>query len=272
MKISILSDLHIDFYIRDDTKLKNGTQFKSQLDKFLDYSEDVEVLIVAGDISHYSKTGFKILQDIGKTYNYKKIFCVLGNHDLYLISGAQKKKYKSDSKNRMNEWYDFEDPNGVVQILNGEIQEYKGIKFGGAMMWYDASYGRNPMMYGTSEVDEWKMTMNDSNLIYGIGDFYDMFAMEHNKIRNIIDADIIITHFCPLSAPMAFQEQYRYEKSSKFYAYDGAQYLDETQAKYHIYGHSHGHHEFEVFGTKCIMNALGYPNEHGDVKKTVIEI
>ncbi len=271
MKISVLSDLHLDFYINDDDVLKNGTHLKSELDKYLDPDPDVEVLIVAGDISHYNHQT-KILEQIAEDYCYQRVFAVLGNHDLYLISSNQKKKYKNNSKNRMQDWYDYKDPKGIVHILDGEVIEYKGKKFGGAMSWYDGSYLREPSMYGSSEVQMWKETMNDARLIYGMGDFFDLFIMERPKMDKILDADVVITHINPLSQPMAFPEEYKYEKTSKFYCFDGAEYLKKTQAKFWVYGHTHAYFEYEVFGTNVFANPLGYPREHGETQNKVIEI
>jgi len=271
MKIDILSDLHLDHWQKPHRTYVQG-QLRRELTGLLDINPEVEVLIVAGDLGHYNHQAIILLKDIAKEFNYKKIFCTLGNHDLYLISGAQKKQYKNSSKNRQDAWYNYKDPDGIIEILDGNIIEYKGIKFGGAMGWYDGSYMLEPGMYDVNVIEEWKRTMNDSRLIYGMGDFYDIFIQEKPKIEKILDADVIITHFCPLSAPVAFQEQYRYQKSSKFYAFDGEKYLKKTDAKFWVYGHSHGHHEFEVYGTQCIMNALGYPMEFPGYKKTQIEV
>ncbi len=259
--------LHLDFYTQ---KGYISGALVSIFDRLLDKNKDVEVLIIAGDVSHYN-TDISIIEQIGKDYNYKKIFMVIGNHDLYLTSNNQKNKYHRDSKNREQEWYDYKDPEGVVNILNGDIIEYKGVKFGGCMGWYDMSYNTNSM-YGTDNITLWNQTMNDSRLIYKMGDPYDIFAQERPKIESILKADVIITHISPLCSGIAFQEQYRGQKSNMFYCFDGREYLDQTDAKYYIYGHSHGHFEYEAYGVKCIMNALGYPNERTNVKKTIIEI
>ena len=269
MKIDILSDLHFDFWQKPNKKKVQG-QLRRELDGLLDKDPEVEVLIVAGDLGHYNNQAFVLLQDIAKEFNYKKIFCVLGNHDYYLISKTQEHNYQKSSKNREKDWYDYKDENGIVQILNGEIVEYQGVKFGGAMGWYDGSYMLEPNMYGRSVVQEWKDTMTDARLIMGMGDFYDMSLRELPKFERILDADVIITHFCPLSERIAFQEKYQYQSASKFYCFDGEKYLKKTNAKFLIYGHSHGHHEFTVHGTRCIMNALGYPMEFPGYKKTQI--
>ncbi len=270
MKISIISDLHIDFWVNPNkNKISGGLE--RELNRYLDKSEDVEVLIIAGDISHYNHQ-IELIEQIAEDWNYKKVFCVLGNHDLYLISQSQIKKYK-DSKGRQDAWYKYKDPKGIVEILNGDVVEYKGVKFGGAASWYDGSMIGAPSVYSyISPVKEWNQVMNDSRLIKGYNDFYDIWEQEKPKVEAILDADVIITHVNPLAENFAFQEQYRFQSSNKFYAFDGEDYLDKTKAKYWVFGHSHGFYEYEIYGTKCIMNALGYPNEKTNCKKTIIEV
>ncbi len=266
MKIDILSDLHLDFWVKpnNNTKTKRLIQV---LDDLLDSSEDTEVLIVAGDISHYP-IQLELLDKIAEIYNYKKIFCVLGNHDLYLVSNTQRNTYK-DSIQKQQDYYSYK--SDVVTILDGDIVEYKGIKFGGAMGWYDGSYMNRSSLSREDNVGLWKRIMNDSVYIKGYKDFYEIFEIEEPKIKNILSADIVITHVCPLSHSSAFQERYRYELSNMFYAFNGERYLEETKAKFWVYGHSHGSYSFNAHDTFCVMNTLGYPSEK-DRQKMTIEI
>jgi len=268
MKISVLSDLHLDFYVNPN-KLKIQGQLKMELDDYLDDSEDVEVLIIAGDLTHYNHQ-IKLIELMAEMYNYQRVFCVLGNHDFYLVSQSQRNKYKS-SINRERAWYDYSDPKGIVHILNGDIIEYRGVSFGGCASFYDGVYTRSSM-YGETALQKWNRCMNDSSLIKGMGDLYDISEVQNNKIPKILKADIVITHVCPVASSMAFQDQYKSADTNGFYCFDGAHFVEETNAKYWVYGHSHGHHEFEIYDTKLIMNAMGYPNEHTSVKKTIIEI
>ena len=134
MKIDILSDLHLDFWTKEHHTI--STNLLGILDQLLTITSEVEVLIIAGDISHYPEQ-LKLLDEIAKIYHYKKIFCVLGNHDLYLVDDAQQKQFQ-DSLNKQQAYYDYESE--IVTILDGNIVEYKGVTFGGAMGWYDASY------------------------------------------------------------------------------------------------------------------------------------
>lgn len=263
MKIDILSDLHLDFWTKQNTTL--STKLLSTLDQLLTISNEVEVLIVAGDISH-NPAQLNILEEIAKVYHYKKIFCVLGNHDLYLVDYDQRKEFQ-DSLTKQRHYYDFKSE--IVTILNGDIVEYDGVTFGGAMGWYDASYQIKENALFSDPVHIWKETMNDAHYILGYKDFYEIYEQEDPKVQKILDADIVITHVCPLAHNIAFQEIYHGQESNMFFAFDGERYLEKTSAKYWVYGHSHGHHNFEVYDTKCVMNTLGYPAEMGRQKMTI---
>jgi Icc-related predicted phosphoesterase len=268
MKIDLLSDLHLDFWFRASSDYPEQ-KIKSVFDDKLSYSEDHEVLIIAGDISHYNSQ-ISILEKIAEIYNYKKIFCVLGNHDLYLINDSVSKKHNNSSIQRQSDWYSYK--SDVVQFLDGDVIEYNGVKFGGCMSWYDGTYNAPTGYDYTDPVRFWKVTMNDANYIKGYQDFYDIWVQEKSKIEKILDADVVITHVCPLSNRIAFEDKYMYDKASMFYAFNGEEFIEKTRAKYWVFGHSHWTHEFEVYGTKCIINALGYPGEKNKITLQTIEI
>jgi len=265
MKISILSDLHLDFWSNPN----NSDYYRlwKALDQCLDGSEEVEVLIVAGDLTH-EPSQLYILDKIAARYHYKKIFCVLGNHDLYLNTPKLCESYK-DSKNKAKAYFSYK--SDVVTILDGNIVKYRGITFGGTMAFYDGSFTSGISAKRNNPITYWKECMNDAYYIKGYQDFYEIFEEERPKIEAILEADIIITHVCPSTKFDAFQDIYRYVEMNMFFSFDGKEYLQRTNAKYWIYGHSHGQNIFEEYGVKCLMNTLGYPKEH-TLKKMTIEV
>jgi metallophosphoesterase superfamily enzyme len=267
MKISVLSDIHLDFYIvpggsESSIKRKLKVLFKDTLTD----SSDVEVLIVAGDITHYPYQ-MHILDLLAETFNYKKVICVTGNHELYLVSNSQRATY-SDSKAKLKEYLEYS--SDKVVMLNGNTYEYKGVTFGGAMGWYDGTY-QNEDSRG-SNVAYNLLTMNDFRSTKGFKDFYEVFELEYPKFtQEVLDADVIISHFCPLTEPKAFQTVYRYDESSRFYAFNGEDLISRAKAKHWVFGHSHGFHEFEHAGIQFTLNAFGYPSENGAINK-VLEV
>jgi hypothetical protein len=73
---------------------------------------------------------------------YKKIFVTFGNHDMYLVSNAQRSKYQI-SWNKVKDLKQICECIDTVEFLDGNIIEVDGIKIGGAGMWYDMSYCKN---------------------------------------------------------------------------------------------------------------------------------
>lgn len=276
MRIAILSDLHLDFYFSPRKGRKvSDTRIRRLFDPLLD--PEADVLIVAGDIGHYN-TQFYILERLAALYDFKRIFVVPGNHDMYLLSNSAKHKYKT-SNARLAELVGMS--NDVVRVLDGTIEEYSSVKFGGAMGFYDGTYARCIPFYNQRDpVSLWGYYMNDHKFIKGFKDFYDIFAQERPKIQKVLSADIIITHICPLSEPLAVAKKYRDELSTMFYTYDGEEHLDQTDAKLWVYGHSHGRYEFELYDTLCLSNSMGYPSEpsqrctieYDETKKEIINV
>ena len=276
MKVTILSDLHLDFYIKPASKYKEA-KIRAVFDKR--FNEDRgEVLIIAGDISHYNSQTLTIPKMLAEIYGFKKVFCVLGNHDYYLLTSNYWHRYKGKSINRIQEIWDYKDPDDIVHFLNGDVVEYKGYKFGGANSFYDATYLQQLQrgMYHRmpNPIDLWKATMNDNANIKGYVSFYDIWAEEKPKIEKLMDEDldVMITHVAPLSEHLSFEPHYKYLESSAFYAFDGEDYLDKTTAKLWVYGHSHGFNEFDVYDVKVINNSMGYPGEGQTIRHVTIDL
>ena len=265
MQVSVLSDLHIDFHIsqRDHNRITDKVVY-DKFREYLDESINVEVLIVAGDIGHYNKQSQKVLQIIGRIFNYKKIFCVLGNHDLY-------KSSNHSTMNRMSDWWSFEDPDGVIEVLNCNVVEYKGIRFGGAMGWYDASYLKH-LNFDGNVMWLWE-GMNDQRYIDGLHNFMDMFDVEYEKLLDIHQScDVMLSHVNPSSKMEHSCVEYRHSPMTAFFAFDGESLLEATTASYWFYGHTHGQEYYTEHGVECIMNTMGYPKEEAKRLTITLEV
>ena len=273
MRIDILSDLHLDFWFRADKPFPNDTRIRNIFDGILNKNIYHEVLIIAGDISHYNSQ-ISIVEKIAELYEYKKIFMVIGNHDIWLIGNKNKYKYKT-SNNRKKEWYNYKDLKNIIHILNGDVVEYKGIKFGGFMGWYDASFKgyKDNYMIPSNNIHLWKSVSNDPVYIKGYEDYMEIFNEEMKIIDKMpTDIDIMISHFVPINEPIAFTDAYKTDETNKFYCFNGIDYVEKLKPKYWIYGHSHNYHSFDIYNTKFIMNALGYPSEYHNIMNKFIEL
>lgn len=270
MKIDILSDFHLDFHLLQArlSKQKVKSLFETVITD--NGTKQIgDILVVAGDIGHNNKQNIHVLKILKEEY-YKHIICVLGNHDYYLLEKKDEINYDMSSLKRANEMKELINAEDNMYCLDGDTIEIDGIKFGGAMSWYDGMY-MAPVGYDYKDpVRIWKRTMNDSKYIKGYDDFYDLLIQEKPKVEKILDVDVVITHVCPITEDFAFQKEGRHEQSNMFYAFSGEKYLESTRAKFWIFGHSHGQHSFEIHNTKCIVNTLGYKQD--DAKYMSIEI
>jgi len=253
MKIQYISDLHLDFYTNGNTPKK----IKILFHRFI---KPGEVLIIAGDISHYNSQTIEFLRYCSDNFN--KIFIITGNHEMYNISKAQEKKYKTRYA-RINELKKMITFNNIT-FLDGTSEVYNSVKFAGCMAWYDCSYYyKLDRTYIEDAKTHWKNYSNDSNLIPGITNPLDIWEDEKPKIIKAIETkpDIMITHFCPVSEGIAMSNKYKLDKGTGYYCFDGLDLVDKYKPKYWIHGHMHDTKEFEIYDTKFLRNPVGYPNE-----------
>ena len=140
------------------------------------------------------------------------------------------------------------------------------------MGWYDGTYNNPESPYARKDPVAYNLqVMNDFHMIKGYTDFYDLVIQERPKFKDILEVDVMISHFNPVCEPLAFQEIYRDDLSSMFYAFAGENFVRETTAKHWVFGHSHGFHEFNYEGVQFTLNAYGYPKEYG-AKCVVLEV
>ena len=252
MKIDYISDLHLDFHVKHD-----GNQLKwiKKTNDFLNSllpEEKGEVLIIAGDLSHYNLQSKWLLEFFSD--EYEKVFFTIGNHDLYLISDNQRKKY-GGSKFKVYELLEMIShlPN-VHLLLDYNVVNYKGIKFSGSTNWYSLDT--------FEELNFFNSVMNDSKLIHRI-DIKQANYLEGREYEELENVDVIVTHVPPIiiDSHHKFRSTYCYLNQ-----------LTELKAKHYIFGHCHEQNEYEKAEVKFYINALGYPNENKGTKIKSFEI
>lgn len=242
MKIDYISDLHLDFHIRHDgnyEKWENKTHLF--LEKLLPDTKG-EVLIIAGDISHYNIQSKWCLDYFSK--EYEKVFFVLGNHDYYLISHGQRDKYKKKSKEREYELMGLILHLTNVTLLNNyDVFEYGGVTIAGSTNWYPLTEFKDVNFFNT--------VSNDSRLINGM-DIGNENYKEGLYYEKLLDVDILVTHV----PSILINSHHKYGSSSCY-----LNELKQIKAKHNIFGHCHEQSVYDKAGIKFYINALGYPNE-----------
>lgn len=250
MKVDYASDLHFNHWLlwnKNQTKWEKWTR---QLTRRLIEKGHGEVLVLAGDFSEWNAQTLWLLDEASK--HYQRVYFTFGNHDLYLLSKNQKKKYH-DSLGRLNELIEKVSliPN-VIPLIKG-IDEYKGKVFAGDAMWYlpkseeDWSFYRN--------------VSNDSNFISINGkrlddvprhlwkksmDWYD--TLEGEPI------DVFVSHVPPVHPPLStYPSNSCYQTDVSF-----------IPTEHWICGHNHLKGEFVKAGVHFYMNCIGYESEYNE--------
>lgn len=275
MIVDFLSDLHLDFYFTKNNRIKDEDIFRLFNPIITKNNREVgEVLIIAGDIGHYNWQNIRVLKYL-KDHYYKHIICVLGNHDYYLIDHESKLQFK-DSFERVNNMRKLINQELNMYCLDGDVIEIEGIKFAGCDSWYNEGYflKQYPTQNFSKEIVNklWKGYVNDSNLIYGIENFDDIWKIEEPKIESIYkECDVMITHINPSCKDAHISERFQNNASNIFFSFEGEKYRKNGSMKYWIFGHTHEELTYIEDNVNCCCNPLGYPGESGYGKYVMMQ-
>jgi len=70
----------------------------------------------------------------------------------------------------------------------------------------------------------------------------------------------------------AIPAHFRGDPGNVFYYVDNFDLVYNSGCEYHIYGHTHDRHSFELEGLKFRCNPHGYPGENKDIRLQAIEL
>ena len=263
MIVGYISDPHVDGYIEFNKMLYYMRKYWSG-----NY-DNIDVLIIAGDISHSNALTHLFLQELSSIF--KHIVVVPGNHDMYMISRSSNHKYNSYGYNRIVEMVEMVEDIENVYYLNGDSVTIDGVVFGGAMGWYDGSYElyKNEIHIlksinkGYTEDDHWRGYLNDSRYT-GIKSFKKFFDKQYEIMEDVLSSqqiDVMVTHFNPSNLPEHQDPSYINEPGTAYYNFWGDELLEKYKPQFWVYGHTHHRLVFNKFNTTLLHNAVGYPHE-----------
>lgn len=242
LNVDYISDLHLDFHSRHDS---NYGKWKRKTEDFLEQllpHEIGQVLVIAGDISHYNIQSFWCLNYFSVFYNH--VFFTTGNHDYYLISNGQNSKYKGKSLNREIELEEMvSDIPNVSFLKDFTVHDYNGFTFAGSTFWYPLTTFQEKTFF--------KNTSNDSRLIKGM-DIGNLNYVQTEQYNQLSDVDVIVTHV----PPIYIHSHHKYGSSDCY-----LNQINELKSKYYVFGHCHEQNVYAKGEGKFHINALGYPNE-----------
>lgn len=291
MNFAILGDTHFDFYFNSGSAV-SARAFDAKFKTLLE-SAPADILLIPGDIGHYNEQNIQCLRHL-KRY-YSRIIVTFGNHDYYLIFKSMVSKYQwgrnrlSGSRERVAEMELLIEKEEWIDYVDGNIIEIDGVRIGGASGWYDGSLLLNA---GKSYDDvnwEWRLQMNDANMIYPNANngakFDTLFQEQKHKMEKIYQlCDIMMTHVSPLSEWDQFAQMYNYQKPLEgfyknyssthealqdyraFYCFDGKHLLENGSMSHWVFGHTHKSFERKFIRedkseVQIHCNSIGYPDK-----------
>lgn len=246
MKISYVSDIHLDFWVKFTS---NQIKFKQRTEEFIlkligTDTRPYEVLVIAGDMGHFNMQSLWALEVFSQYY--EQVCFTYGNHDKYLISNNQANKYNNHSENRIKELYSESIKlRNVHPLFYGETFTYKGVKFGGCPMWYPLETPEQKMFFYN--------VSNDSKLIKG-SNVELLHARDQEYYEELLEekVDVMISHFPVIN----IDSHFKYNSTACYLTP-----VRDINAKAWIFGHSHEQKVYEKFYCTFYMNAIGYPSE-----------
>ncbi|WP_121616604.1 metallophosphoesterase [Virgibacillus halodenitrificans] len=269
LKFDYINDVHLDFWVPfDKNQLKLERKTKIFAIKMLP-EQPAQSLLIGGDLGHYNKQNYWFLEELSKVYT--NILLVIGNHDFYLITKNQEKKYQYNSFKRVQEMKELATLLPQVTYLEGNTVEIEGVTFGGTGMWYDFSYGQKHLDQSFEDVQtQWSWFSNDSRKIKGISTGK-RYESEKEKLEKVIrQSDVILTHVGPTHEFSPYQQEELLFNS--FYFFDGETYIQNYQSKIWCFGHVHIREQFHKNGWTFISHSLGYPDQLGFTPLKQIEL
>lgn len=251
MNIAYINDLHIDHHIKYN---KNQNKYYQSIEDFiinlinesqLTYRD---VLIIAGDLSHYNDVSRLVLKTFSQYFNI--VFFVPGNHDYYLISKSQLNKHETSYnrvKNLIHQCYDLNNVIIFHSSFNNNYYQYKDKLFSGLTM--------TSLPKTEEEITFYNLFMNDKKYITDkVADLHHQDLNQYYELKNK-NLDIFISHYPIISTDSHLL--HLNDGSLGSYRCD----VSELIAPINFFGHVHEIKNYKFDKYQFYTNALGYPHE-----------
>ena len=261
MTIYMTSDLHVDHYINHRVSLENY---------IYNALKPADVLCVAGDTCDNPHLFVEFYKAVSP--RYKKIFVVFGNHDLTVHNESY---FRNNPFTETQAKLDFLKAEvsklGNVSILDGTVEEFEGVKFGGTMAFNDWTwaFNLNPEPDGNIPkfLYNWHYWFDYVNWNYMNNNHPEILGSEMKKLDHIVaqKPDIIMTHYIPLF--FGVEKEYYYSESTTYFYFNGEKYLDQLKDQsIWLAGHTHSVRTKDLLQgdgrtIHLKLNPVGYPDE-----------
>lgn len=259
MKIGIISDIHVD--VNSDYKVIENLVYAIK-------EENIDCLVIAGDIYNDYKTCLNIIEEI-KSLSQIEVYFVPGNHDLRhaeVRDNDTVKIYKELMKNPSC-------LSGGAKVLS---EDWVLI---GDIGWYDYSFG-NPK-YAKEDFEKMKAfdrTWEDVIYVHWGKSNEEMTKFFLDKLENQLETykdkkKIVVTH-------MVSRKEFTVPEGNELWDYFGAflgsseygKLFERYSTEYVVLGHVHYRKYGEFRNSKYICSCLNYSSEWKEKEDCLAEI
>jgi Icc-related predicted phosphoesterase len=240
VRVQYCSDLHLEFEQNSNYLTTNPINICG------------DILILAGDIVplHDEYLNNSFFRFISK--KYKQVFWVPGNHEFYYNNISD---YNSSFNIQLLK---------NLSLVNNVVVQYEGIRFIFSTLWSRISKKNEKIIErGVSDFE----CINNNNKKFKVSDFNKLHNESISFIRQSLKGDkvktIVVTHHLP--SALCDSPVHNTSPIREAFCVDLTDYIEESNANFWIYGHSHYNQKpLFVGNTIMLTNQLGYIhlNEH----------
>lgn len=255
MKLQILSDLHIDSYVRQSHPIGHIPK------------TDADVVLVAGDTAN-SDSGMPWLQEQAARLQVPLI-TIAGNHEYF-----NEDVLHFDKKLAM--WDNYSETSGQgVRVLQCQHIDIGDIRILGCTLWTDYQYQANEDTMVVA-----KRFMRDYKQIYAGSELFspEVSMQLHAEQRQWLKQALIVAKQLGKKtvvmshhsiSPLSVSEKYATLPSNAAFVSDLSSWMHKSWAPtLWVHGHTHEAFDYRINDTRVIVNPRAYPNE---VSSTAIE-
>ncbi|TXD98215.1 metallophosphoesterase [Psychrobacter frigidicola] len=255
MKLQIVSDLHIDSYVRQSYSMGHIPK------------TDADVVLVAGDTAN-SDSGMPWLQEQAERLQVP-VITVAGNHEYF-----SEDVLHFDKKLAMWDNYSATANTGV-RVLQCQHIDIGEVRILGCTLWTDYQYQADENTMAIA-----KRFMRDYKQIYAGRDLFspEVSIRLHNEQRQWLQQALIKSKelgkktvvMCHHSiSPLSVSEKYASLPSNAAFVSDFSAWMHKPWAPMlWVHGHTHEAFDYRIDKTRVVVNPRAYPNE---VSSTAIE-
>lgn len=248
MKIQILSDLHIDSYMRRNLPIGQIPETAA------------DVILVAGDTAN-SEKGMPWLQEQAKRLQ-KPVITIAGNHEYFdedVLSFDE----------RLAKWEDYDKKmNKGLKVLQCQSVDFANIRILGCTLWTDYEYQAVAETMAAA-----KACMRDYQAIRAGNEAFspEISVALHHEHRawlkqSLMDTKaegktaVVMTHHSV--SPLSVSQQYANLPSNAAFVSDLSTWMTQAWSpKLWLHGHTHEAFDYQQGNTRVVVNPRAYPGE-----------